>query len=249
MVLALCACGGGPVIQDAGVLLETDAGAVDADAGVDAGLGRVDAGLPDAGASDAGPCTPGSCVGVGPSTNQWTCNPATRQCGGRPVCLSPRSCVYGLVCAFAECEEANVTGIGCPNFANLPQVTAWNPATVTPQGPITLWVLGGPKDTDTPLACQTRGADFTVTVGLSDGPMLPPTFDLLPPGLLSYVAPDGGVVDVRTLARSSSYRRTTGPNGEPIVMLSFNLCIDNPPAQLTVGFFAQNGNPVCAQLR
>ncbi len=244
LVLVLSACGGG-ALQDAGVVLDAgslfDAGATDAGA-TDAGLAQTDGGAP-----DAGLCTPGSCVG--PSANQRTCNPETRRCGDRPSCGGGRSCVYGLVCEFAECNEANVTGIGCANFANLPQVTAWNPATVTPRGPITLWVVGGPKDTEAPLACQTRAADFTVSVGLADDPMLPATFDLLPPGLLSYVGPDGGVVDVRSLARSTSYRRTTGANGAPIVTLSFNLCLDTPSATVTVGFFAQNGNPVCAQVR
>lgn len=240
LVLVLSACGGGAV-QDAGLVV--DAGGLFDAGATDAGLVQTDGGVP-----DAGPCTPGSCVGVGSSANQWTCNPETRRCGDRPLCIGTRTCVYGLVCEFAECVEANVTGIGCANFANLPQVTAWNPATVTPQGPITLWVVGAPKDTAAPLACQTRAADFTVSVGLADNPMLPATFDLLPPGLLSYVGPDGGVVDVRSLARSTSYRRTTGANGAPIVTLSFNLCLDNPPAAVTVGFFAQNGNPVCAQV-
>lgn len=244
LLLALCACGG-PAMQDAGTMLEADAGStVDAGVHVDAGT-TVDAGS----AVDAGPCTPGSCVGVGPSVNTWTCNPATRSCGNRPLCIGSQTCVYGLVCEFAECSEAIVTGIGCANFANLPQVTSWNPATVTPQGPITRWLLGGPKDNELPLACRTRGADFTANVGLMDTPMLPSMLELVPGGLLSYVGPDGGVVDVRTLARPSRYQRSTGTDGLPVVTLSFNLCVDNPPTLWMTGFFAQNGNPVCSPIR
>lgn len=247
LALLFCACGamgGGDagMSVDAGVVEETDAGH---DAGLagsfDAGLlgpsdaGR-DGGAPDAGSPDAGLCTPGSCVGR--SDGRWTCDPSTRQCGSRPLCINPRTCVYGLVCEFAECVEVDVSGIRCSNFATLGQVTAWNPATVSPQGPITAWVRASARS-----SASCPEVDLLVNVALTEHPQLPLTFAQLPAGLLHFVAGDGGVTDVRTLPRTPSWARTTGPDQVVRMSLDFEVCV--AAGTRFAGFFAQNGNPVC----
>lgn len=142
------------------------------------------------------------------------------------------------MCEFAECNEVDVSGIGCPNFAALGQVTAWNPATVSPQGPITAWVRAASRSS---AACPE--VDLRVNVALNEHPQLPMNFAQLPAGLLHFVAADGGVTDVRAVPRMPSWARITGPDQVVRVSLEFEVCV--AAGARFAGFFAQNGNPVC----
>lgn len=104
-----------------------------------------------------------------------------------------------------------------------------------------------------PLFCGTRGADFTAEVNLYSGSTTFPTMaDLLPPGMFNYVRTDGQVIDVRTggLLRPSAGYTSGLSNNLRNLRLRFNVCVTGSvPATLSAGFFADNGNPMCATLQ
>lgn len=166
----------------------------------------------------------------------------------------PDSCVYGLVCATSACAEAPFTGKGCANFASLSTPLAWDPATITPHGPVTVSMLSIAKDTATPLFCGTRSADFTAEVRLYSGSTnFPAMRDLLPANFLNYVRSDGQAVDVNNSA-SPLVRATSGysaglSNNNKNLTMKMNLCIASAPASLLAGFYGENGNPVCSTLQ
>jgi hypothetical protein len=211
------------------------------DGGMDGGTGM-----------DAGVCTPGSCTTAG-----QICNPTTQQCGAPAACAAanpqPDTCVYGLVCSGAACAEAPRTGVTCGNFDMVATPKAWNPATIATKGPVTHSFASITKDANMPLFCSTRGADFSAEANLYSGNTnFPAMLDMVPAGLLNYVRTDGQIIDVRTgmLARPTGGYSSGLSNNNKNLRLRFNLCVmGTAPATLVAGFFAENGNPVCATLQ
>lgn len=210
------------------------------DAGVDAGVACV----PGA----ASTCTGGS-----------ICDPATSKCGTAAACATanpqPDTCVYGLICGGTACAEAPVTGIGCMNFMNLMSPLAWNPATVTPHGPVTHSFASIAKDTGMPLFCGTRGADFSAEIKLYAGNTnFPAARDMLPANFLNYVRTDGQAIDVNNAAgplvrATGGYANGLSNNNKNLTM-KMNLCVSGTvPATISAGFYGENGNATCATLQ
>ncbi|MBL8922529.1 MAG: hypothetical protein JNJ54_27000 [Myxococcaceae bacterium] len=205
------------------------------------------------GGMDAGvtACTPGSCMGG------QICDPTTSRCAAAAACASanaqPDTCVYGLFCSGAACAEAPRTGVTCGNFDMVATPKAWNPATVTPKGPVTHSFASITKDANMPLFCGARGADFSAEANLYAGNTNFPTMlDMVPANLLNYVRTDGQIIDVRVgmLARPTAGYSSGLSNNNKNLRLRFNLCVmGTVPATLVAGFYAENGNPVCATLQ
>jgi hypothetical protein len=197
-----------------------------------------------------GPCVPGGC------TSQ-ICDPVTQRCIAPPACSlanpQPDSCAYGLVCSASACREAPRTGVGCANFTTVATPQAWDPATATPRGPVTWQFQSIAKDINMPLFCGARGADFTAEANLYSGTTnFPSMLDLLPANLLNYVRTDGQVIDVRTgmMVRPTSGYSSGLSNNNRNLRLRFNICVmGTPPATLSAGFYAENGNAMCATLQ
>lgn len=215
--------------------------------------GGTDGGTMDAGVTD---CTPGSC------TAPQICDPTTRRCAAGPACATanpqPDTCVYGLVCSGAACAEAPRTGVTCMNFDNVATPKAWNPATIATKGPVTHSFASNTKDVGMPLFCGARGADFSAEANLYSGNTnFPAMLDLLPANFLNYVRSDGQILDIKgNGAAQAPLARPTGgyssglSNNNKNLRLRFNLCVSGTvPATLTAGFYAENGNPVCATLQ
>lgn len=206
----------------------------------------------DAGVND---CTPGSC------TAPQICDPTTRRCAAPATCTAanpqPDTCAYGLACVTAACAEAPRTGAGCMNFTNLPTPTLWNPATANPKGPVTVRFESIAKDTNMPLFCGARGADFSAEANLYAGNTnFPAMLDLLPANFLNYVRSDGQALDIKGGAGQAPLARPTGgyasglSNNNKNLRLRFNLCVmGTAPATLSAGFYGENGNAVCSTLQ
>jgi len=218
--------------------------AVVVDAGTDAGV-TVDAGVA---------CTPGSCTTAG-----QICNPTTQQCGAPAACSTanpqPDTCVYGLVCQAAACAEANRTGVTCSNFDMVMTPRAWNPATITSKGPVTIAMNSVTKDVGMPLFCGARGADFTADVILYAGNTnFPAMRDLVPTSYFNYVTTGGMIIDVARnvmpLVRATGGYANGLSNNNKNLTMKMNLCVSGAaPASIVAGFYSENGNAVCSTLQ
>lgn len=214
----------------------------------EATTGHCLSGSPDGGAGGA--CVPGTCT-------QGLCDPVSQRCVTPPLCTmanpQPDTCTYGLICGSA-CAEAPFTAKGCANFTALTTPLSWDPATVTPRGPVTVAMSSIAKDVAMPLFCGSRGADFTAEVRLYAGSTnFPAMRDLLPPNFLNYVRSDGQELDVNNsvspLVRATGGYANGLSNNNKNLTMKMNLCVTTPPPSLIAGFYGANGNPVCSTLQ
>jgi hypothetical protein len=211
--------------------------------------GRCSGAVPDAGVPDGGtgPCVPGSCpTGV--------CDPTIQRCAAAAVCLAanpqPDTCAYGLVCSTSSvCGEApRTTATACMNFATVSSPLRWDPATVSPRGPVTT-AFGPRGSNDLPACASANPVAFTFTTDLyAPGTTpFPAALELVPSGTLNYVRTDGQIVSlgVGPVRPTSGYASGLSNNNRNL-RLVWTVCAPTGTASLRAGFYALNGNAVCA---